>query len=493
MTTDLSGDFELGEDEFDWDVFLPDPDEADMEAHAAALEDEAELSLDDSDFDWDGALRDDAGPNGAADDARAGAAYDRIVDTVRRSVEDEPPTHADSQHEADTIPAFGVVDDSELQGDTDGELVVTAFTTSFADGPESEADALGVAEWTPTAQLEPRHEPGLATDREPQSTWTTEPEPEPERVPAAVFVWEPDLDAEPEGDLEGEAAFKPAVDQWLALDEDPLLAGTDPDPTVAFESTQTTEPEAPKFAGAAATVAAIGVEEPALLPSVDDNATWAMAPAQPWEVDDPAESLPHLRTAGTQEDGEEKPKRSLVFKATVVLAVLFLVAAAAVLAVRALHHPTTTAAPPAHVTTPTQAATGTGASGTGSNGTAASGTARIQAATDAVDSATTAASVGLTSLSAFPTPTNVETVINPYISSLQLYETFLSGTKVPASAQPPAASAVARIRQDLQFLETIDGLPPGQLGAFLVQFDTDATQLQTTLSTLEQDLRTPAS
>ena len=117
----------------------------------------------------------------------------------------------------------------------------------------------------------------------------------------------------------------------------------------------------------------------------------------------------------------------------------------------------------------------------------------MQAATDAVDSATTAASVGLTSLSAFPTPTNVETVINPYISSLQLYETFLSGTKVPSSAQPAAVSAAARIRQDLHFLETIDGLPPQQLGAFLVQFDTDATQLQTTLSTLEQDLRTPAS
>jgi hypothetical protein len=91
MTTDLTGDFELGEDEFDWDVFLPDPDEADLDAQAAALEDEAELSLDDSDFDWDGALRDDAGPEDAeGGGARAGAAYDRIVDTVRRSVEDEP-------------------------------------------------------------------------------------------------------------------------------------------------------------------------------------------------------------------------------------------------------------------------------------------------------------------------------------------------------------------------------------------------------------------
>jgi hypothetical protein len=183
----------------------------------------------------------------------------------------------------------------------------------------------------------------------------------------------------------------------------------------------------------------------------------------------------------------------MIFKATVVLAALFLGVAAVVLATRALHHPTTTTAPPTHITTPTRAAAGTSASGPSSRGAAASGAARIQAATDAVDSATTAASVGLTSLSAFPTPTNVETVINPYISSLQLYETFLSGTRVPASAQPAATSAVARIRQDLQFLETIDGLPPAQLGAFLVQFDTDATQLQTTLSTLEQDLRTPAS
>ncbi len=175
------------------------------------------------------------------------------------------------------------------------------------------------------------------------------------------------------------------------------------------------------------------------------------------------------------------------------MAVLFLVGAAAAGAVRAT-------APPGHDgrTTgprhdPHTGCCGDQRSGTSSTGTAASGAARIQAATDAVDSATTAASVGLTSLSAFPTPTNVETVINPYISSLQLYETFLSGTKVPSSAQPAAASAEAKIRQDLQFLETIDGLPPQQLGAFLVQFDTDATQLQTTLSTLEQDLRTPAS
>ena len=160
---------------------------------------------------------------------------------------------------------------------------------------------------------------------------------------------------------------------------------------------------------------------------------------------------------------------------------------AAAVVVRALHHPTTPA-PPAHVTSPAPSS-----SSAATSAAASAGTARLQTASDAVDSATTAASVGITSLAAFPTPTNVETVINPYISSLQLYETFLTGTKVPASAQPAAASAESQVRQDLQFLDTIDGLPPQQLGAFLVQFDTDATHLQTTLSTLEQNLRSSAS
>jgi hypothetical protein len=479
MTTDLTGDFELGEDEFDWDVFLPDPDEAAVQAEAAALEDEAELSLDDSDFDWDGALRDDTGPEGAEDgDARAGAAYDRIVDTVRRSVEDEPPTGADGgnhhDNEPDVLPAFGAVDESVLRRDADEEPVVAAFSTPLTDAREPAADADRVVEWVP--------------DDRPDA-----------RQPAAVFVRAPDLDTEPdvgpEAETEGEPEREPELDQWLALDEDTLLTGSDPEPNVAFEPEEAAAPVAPPFAEAAATLGVIGAVEPAPAPapSSDDNATWAMAPAEPWEVDDPAESLSDPRRAGTREDGEEKPKRSLVFKAIVVLACLFLVGAAAAIAVRALHRPATTAAPPAHVTTPTLAAAGVPASGTSSTGATASGTARLQAATDAVDSATTAASVGLTSLAAFPTPTNVETVINPYISSLQLYETFLSGTTVPSSAKPTAASAEAKIRQDLQFLATIDGLPPQQLGAFMVQFDTDATQLQTTLSTLEQDLRNPAS
>ena len=122
-----------------------------------------------------------------------------------------------------------------------------------------------------------------------------------------------------------------------------------------------------------------------------------------------------------------------------------------------------------------------------------SDTARIQTATDALDSATTSATVGLSSLPTFPTPSNVEKVINPYMSSLQLYGTLLSGSTVPARAQSAASSAEAQVRQDLQFLDTIDALPPLQLGAFLKQFDADATQLQTTLSALEQNLRAATS
>jgi hypothetical protein len=152
-----------------------------------------------------------------------------------------------------------------------------------------------------------------------------------------------------------------------------------------------------------------------------------------------------------------------------------LVAAAAV--VHSRHHPTTAGAP-AHVA---------------AAASSSSEIARIQAATDAVDSATTSASVGISSLATFPTPTNVEKIINPYMSSLQLYGSLLSGSAVPARAQPMASSAEAQVRQDLQFLDTIEALPPLQLGTFLKQFDADATQLQTTLSALEQNLRAATS
>ena len=116
----------------------------------------------------------------------------------------------------------------------------------------------------------------------------------------------------------------------------------------------------------------------------------------------------------------------------------------------------------------------------------------MQSATDEVASATTGARAGLASLSGFPTPNNVATVINPYVASLRLYETFMSGAAVPAARRSVAATAEAQVRQDVSFLETINGLPPVGLGAYLQQFGSDTTQLQTSLTTFEQDLRTPA-
>jgi hypothetical protein len=196
----------------------------------------------------------------------------------------------------------------------------------------------------------------------------------------------------------------------------------------------------------------------------------------------PAESpVPRQTRRSQARKQREQSERSRVFTATVVLACGVLVVIAAAAFVYALHHPTavaTTANAPAHAA---------------ASASPSSDTARIQAATDALDSATTSASVALSSLATFPTPSNVEKIINSYISSLQLYGTSLSGSTVPASARSDASSAETQVRQDLQFLDTIDALPPLQLGAFLKQFDTDAAQLQTTLSALEQNLRATTS
>ena len=182
----------------------------------------------------------------------------------------------------------------------------------------------------------------------------------------------------------------------------------------------------------------------------------------------------HARTRKNREGTE----RSRVFTATVVLACLVLVAVAATLVVRSLHHAT-----PATTNPPTRSASPVSPSGD---------TARIQTATDEVDAATTAAQKGIASMTNFPTPANVATIINPYIASLQLYEAVLSGNTVPPTATSEAATAEALTRQDLTFLDTIDGLPPVELGAYLGQVGADTTQLQATLSDLQQSLRASA-
>ena len=248
-----------------------------------------------------------------------------------------------------------------------------------------------------------------------------------------------------------------------------LLVG-DPDLEPGPDFEPDLEPELAPFSKLAEPTAAaplVWTEEAAPDTPTDPEPTWARVPAES-EVEagdgelstDTVEA--HSDEGGADQTGEEndqtgeeeQKQRSRVFTATLVLACLFLVVVAAVLGVRALRHPshtTTTAAPPVTAAPPAR---------TVPTVPTAQDVARIQTATDAVDSATTEASVGITSMKAFPTPTSVETIMNPYIASLQLYETVLSGSKMPAAAQPAASSAEAQLGQDLQFLDTIDGLPP---------------------------------
>ncbi len=212
--------------------------------------------------------------------------------------------------------------------------------------------------------------------------------------------------------------------------------------------------------------------EPEPEPEVVEATEW------PWEDDD--ETVPTEGSSRPRARKRDREKRSRVFTTTVVLACVFAGLVAGAAAERTIRHPATAAAkPPARSTAGVVSST--------------ANASQIQTATDAVDSATTAARVGLAALSSFPTPANVATEINPYLSSLQLYASFLSGRKVPEPAQSAAASAEAQVHQDLNFLSTIDGLPPLQLGAYLEQFETRATQLQTILSTLEQNLPPPTS
>jgi hypothetical protein len=442
MTTDLTGDFELGEDEFDWDVFVPDPNAAEIAAEAAALQNEDELNLDDSDFDWDAALRDDPDmDDGGEGAARSGAAYDRIVDTVRRSFE-EPELDAQDDKEHAAIPATGAALASVFEPEQ------TESTTALLGAPGSGADTDLDAEAEPEEWLTLEEEPGIAT------AFAVEAEAQPD----ALFVTEERLEP-------GAAPFEPGPEPEWEPERAPAEA---------------------RLAAMAATLAVVETVESTPIepfeiepaPVSDVAAQWdeggATALDESIPIDAPTRKSRRHRRA-------EKDDRSRVLTATFVLASLVLVVIAVVAVVYALHHrtPATTTAPPPPHAAPAVPPT--------------AATARIQSATDAIDSATTSASVGLSSLVTFPTPANVEKIINPYISSLQLYGTLLSGSNVPAAARSEASSAAAQVRQDLTFLDTIDALPPVQLGAYLKQFDADATQLQTTLSALEQNLRTQAS
>ena len=430
MTTDLTGGSDLNEEEFDWDVFAPDPDEAEIAAEAAALEDRAELNLDDSHFDWEAALQEPETMGGADGEARAGAAFDRIVDTVRRSVEDP---------EAET-------EDAEAETEDADEI-------AEAHGPE--AAATGMPWPDLDDELDPDHvlEPGAVP--------RTEPVHEAPATAVAAFESRADEHGRQAPDEEVAPWAEPDLSQEGAWDPRPE---PEPRPVPIFE---------PQSAAVVAVPAAPTC--PAAFEAEPEAAPWSASSEPVREASDDTAEVP---TKGRSRRDGRRQSRSRVFTATVVLAVLVLVGVAAVVAVRSLHHST--------AGTPSATAHSQSAPRVSPSPDAA----RMQSATDAVDSATTAAQVGLTSLSTFPTTGNVAKVIYPYISSLQLYESFLAGSTVPAPARAAAASAATQVRQELTFLDTVAALPPDQLGAYLQQFGTDSTRLQTTLGVLEHDLGT---
>jgi hypothetical protein len=116
---------------------------------------------------------------------------------------------------------------------------------------------------------------------------------------------------------------------------------------------------------------------------------------------------------------------------------------------------------------------------------------RLKTATQSINADTSAARSSLHTLSGIPTIGNVATVMNPYVSSLQHYETVLSAVEVPNSARRAAINVRALVSKDVQSLGTINGLAPLRLGSYLEAFGTGSAQLQKDLGTLEHALRAP--
>jgi hypothetical protein len=458
MTTDLTGDFGLDEEEFDWDDFLPDPDDADIAALVGTREDDDDPALDDSDLDWEAALRDEPDPEG---DGRAGAAYERIVDTVRRSFE-EPEEAARAVPESHSIPESwtepaDLDDDAELDLGAEFEPELPEPALLLDPEPELESELLLEPEPDLEAELllepEPDLGPELLLEPEPEQEpdlgpeLLLEPEPEPEQELGPELLLEPEPETEYVDVLHAELwvpTRRPDEDWSRDVEPEP---DSRPDPDPPWGTERLLAADVPPEPGA----------EPEGDPGSDDYGASPDGPA-------------HARTRKNRGAKE----RSRAFTVTFVLACLVLVVLAATLVVQSLHHtPPAITSPPARSAVPA---------------TASAAAARIETATHDVDSATAEVRAGIAAMTNFPTPASVATIIDPYISSLQLYEAVMAASKVPASAASEAANAEAEARRDLAFLETIHGLPPVQLGAFLGQVGAETTQLQATLSGLEQSL-----
>jgi hypothetical protein len=165
-------------------------------------------------------------------------------------------------------------------------------------------------------------------------------------------------------------------------------------------------------------------------------------------------------------------RRSRVFVAAVVLLCLLFAYVAVAAILNSRHNPTAaTGRPPA--ASPSEVSV-----------------ARVEAATVAADRATVTTRSKLEAIPGIPTPTNVAAVVLPYVTSLEDYETTLTGTVVPAAAQSSVADVRSLVGQDLQFLDTLDGLPSLGLGSYLAEVGKRSTQLQTVFGQVDRKLHT---
>jgi len=479
MSTDLFGESELDADtDFAWDEFLPDNDEAEP----VALEvDESQLDLDDSEFAWDTALEPDdpdAEERARLEAARIEETFARMEATVRQRLEPElePDVPELETAELEPEPELLLLDDVELEQEPEAEQAWHGQPEAVLEGTFYDQEhGLGSepAEETDAGELLF----GYAPDT-------------PRRDDHFGGVFDaPFEDDAFEGDAFEEDAFEedalmeePFEDDFL--EDGFLLVDDRSDHDRALDDEWA--PEQEQRTGIDLDLGAPAGMEPALAVGLDlepepEPQPEAQRQPEPQLATFLDETAPQIG-APSLGGGVPAPRRR-VGTAAVVLACVAVVLGAGLVAGRVLHHTPAPAAQP-------QGAPAAG----GQRGTAASTpsapsvAASLQTATDEADSATTTALAGLSSLPSFPTPTNVASVVNPYVASLLLYEAYLSGATVPASVRQPTATASSEIRNDLTFLDTINGLPPIELGAFIGQFQSDTTQLQNTLGTIERAL-----
>lgn len=543
VSTDLFDGSETDTEDYEWDAFLPDPDEDSVNDDASLSADEAEeLDLDDSEFDWDAALLDDPDSDVGSDaDARVAAAFHRLEHSVDGSSTngarpdgtegeddevdpDEPellllpdsevPAHApEAEAEVDTeieepelilLPDEDeVVEQAQAEApDNLGTLGYTEvpnseFVTSHVEEPPVESDTPEpVFPWVGTdeslesedkldhvlegdvlsegGELNPDEGIGVGAELATNDPSTQGGELETDLAPEAVAPgweatneteWETTYETEWETTEPGIAAVAP---EWEDTNEiEPIELTMDAE--ISPDSDLDADSERPSIDDEPPTAATTPLHAPAPPETESEEIHPEFEPSV-----DPAHAPAHART-----DGAGTRRHSRVFIASVVIAGLLLAAIGAVAIVRELHHTTGTS-----VGNPTAPAPQAAVS---------PATAGLQSATNEVSAATTTALVGLAALPTVPTPAVVAPVVDPYVASLQLYQTFLSEASPPAQAQAAAAAVAAQLHSDAPFFSSIDGLPPTSLGAYLQQFTRDVARLQTALGNLQQALRAPST